>query len=190
MEAIDLLKTRRSVLVKNLTSPGPNKEELKQILEVGLRVPDHGKIGPWRIQVITTEGQEVLGDLAAKIFSNEYGERATEKQIEAERQRPQRAPVLLVVTSDIQFPHKIPELEQRLSGGAMCMNILNAAHALGFSAQWVTEWLSFDSEIKVALGHEEQTDIIGMIYIGTASEPPQPRNRPPLEEIVSEWSGP
>ena len=72
----------------------------------------------------------------------------------------------------------------------MCMNILNAAHALGFSAQWVTEWLSFDSEIKVALGHEEQTDIIGMIYIGTALEPPQPRNRPPLEEIVSEWSGP
>ena len=105
MEAIDLLKTRRSVLVKNLTSPGPNKEELKQILEVGLRVPDHGKIGPWRIQVITTEGQEVLGDLAAKIFANEYGERATEKQIEAERQRPQRAPVLLVVTSDIQFSH-------------------------------------------------------------------------------------
>ena len=73
MEAIDLLKTRRSVLVKNLTSPGPNKEELKQILEVGLRVPDHGKIGPWRIQVITTKGQEVLGDLAAKVFANEYG---------------------------------------------------------------------------------------------------------------------
>ena len=189
MEAIDLLKSRRSVLVKNLTSPGPNKEELKQILEVGLRVPDHGKIGPWRIQVITTEGQEVLGDLAAKIFANEYGERATEKQIEAERLRPQRAPMLLVVTSDIQSPHRIPELEQRLSGGAVCMNLLNAAYALGYSAQWVTEWLSYDSEIKAALGHDDQTDIIGMIYIGTALEPPQPRSRPPLDEIVSEWSG-
>ena len=110
MKAIDLLKSRRSVLVKNLTSPGPDKEDLQQILEVGLRVPDHGKIGPWRIQVITPKGQETLGDLAAEIFANKYGERVTEKQIEAERQRPQRAPVLLVVTSDIQSPHKIPEL--------------------------------------------------------------------------------
>ena len=190
MEAIDLLKSRRSVLVKNLTSPGPDKEDLQQILEVGLRVPDHGKIGPWRIQVITPKGQKTLGDLAAKIFTDKYGERATEKQIEAERQRPQRSPVLLVVTSDIQSPHKIPELEQRLSGGAVCMNILNAAHALGYSAQWVTEWLSFDTEIKAALGHQDQTDIIGMIYIGTAVEPPQPRTRPHLDEIVSEWSGP
>ena len=189
MEAIDLLKSRRSVLVKNLTSPGPDKEDLQQILEVGLRVPDHGKIGPWRIQVITPKGQKTLGDLAAKIFTNKYGERATEKQIEAERQRPQRAPVLLIVTSDIQSPHKIPELEQRVSGGAVCMNILNAAHVLGYSAQWVTEWLSFDTDIKAALGHQDQTDIIGMIYIGTAVEPPQPRSRPSLDDIVSEWSG-
>ena len=97
--------------------------------------------------------------------------------------------MLLVVTSDIQSPHKIPELEQRLSGGAVCMNILNAAHALGYSAQWVTEWLSFDTDIKAALGHQDQTDIIGMIYIGTAIEPPQPRSRPSLDDIVSEWSG-
>ncbi len=189
MEAIELLKTRRSVLVRNLTSPGPNREELEQILEVGMRVPDHGKIGPWRIQIITEVGKQVLGDVFASAFKKEHGERASEKMIEFERQRPQRAPVLLVVTSNINTPHKIPELEQRLSGGAVCMNILNAAHALGYSAQWVTEWVAFSDEVKLALGHPPSVDIIGMIYIGSASEIPQQRVRPSMDQIVSEWSG-
>jgi nitroreductase len=80
-------------------------------------------------------------------------------------------------------------MEQKLSGGALCMNILNAAHALGYSAQWLTEWVSYNVEIKVALGHDPSVDIIGMIYIGTPLEQPQQRERPSIDTVVSEWSG-
>jgi nitroreductase len=188
MEAIDLLSTRRSVVVQKLSEPGPNKEELANIIEVGMRVPDHGKIGPWRIQIITDKGKRQLGDIFADEFKKEHGERSTDTMLEFERNRPHRAPVLLVVTSKIQLLHKIPEIEQRLSGGALCMNILNASHALGFSAQWLTEWVAYNLPIKQALGHDSFTDIIGMIYIGTSFEEPNKRERPSMEMIVSEWT--
>jgi len=190
VEAIDLLTTRRSVLVKNLGDPGPTPEELNRILEAGVRVPDHGKIGPWRIQVITKDGQAALGKVLAKLFHEEHGERANEKMLEAEEERPQRAPVLLAVTARIDPAHKIPVIEQQLSGGALCMNILNATHALGYAAQWVTEWPAFNDEVKRTLGHDAETDIIGFIYIGTPKEEPKPRDRPTLDTVVSEWSGP
>ncbi|MAR88462.1 MAG: nitroreductase, partial [Rhodospirillaceae bacterium] len=96
MEAIELLRTRRSVLVRNLSGPGPSKEELNAIIEAGLRVPDHGKIGPWRIQIITDKGQKKLGDIFARAFKKEHGDRATDPMIEFEKNRPNRAPCLLV----------------------------------------------------------------------------------------------
>ena len=190
MEAIDLLRTRRSVVVQKLSDPGPNTEQLANIIEVGMRVPDHGKIGPWRIQIITDKGKRQLGNVFADEFKKEHGERATDTMLEFERNRPHRAPVLLVVTSKIQLPHKIPEIEQRLSGGALCMNILNASHALGFSAQWLTEWVAYSLPIKQALGHDSSADIIGMIYIGTSFEEPKKRERPSTEMVVSEWTSP
>jgi len=190
VEAIDLLTTRRSVLVRHLGDPGPSQDELNRILEAGMRVPDHGKIGPWRIQVINKAGQAALGELCAKLYAEEHGERANDKMVEFERKRPGRAPVLLAVTSRLEVPHNIPELEQRLSGGALCMNILNAAHALGYGAQWLTEWPAFNDEVKKMLGHDPSTDIIGFIYIGTPTQEPKPRNRPEFDAVVSEWSGP
>ena len=190
METIDLLRTRRSVLARHLGEPGPGPGELELILETGLRVPDHGKIGPWRIQVIGKEGQAALGELCAERFVAEHGERANPKMIEFERDRLQRAPVLLAVTARLHVPHKIPEMEQRLSGGALCMNILNAAHALGYGAQWLTEWPAFDDEVKGMLGHDPSTDIIGFIYIGTPTQAPTQRDRPAPETVISEWNGP
>ena len=189
MNAIELLTTRRSILARNLGEPGPGADDLDKILVAGTRVPDHGKLGPWRIQVLHKEAQRRLGDVVAKRFVENQGERANEKMIEFERDRPQRAPVLLVVTSQLTVPHNIPEIEQRLSGGAVCMNLLNAAHALGYGAQWLSEWMAYDDEIKATLGHGPDTDIIGFIYIGTATEPPKERTRPELDTIVSEWTG-
>ncbi len=190
MEAIDLLTTRRSILARHMGEPGPSQDELRRILEAGMRVPDHGKIGPWRIQVISKAGQTALGELCAKLYKEEQGERANDKMVEFERERPSRAPVLLVVTARLEIPHNIPELEQRLSGGALCMNILNAAHALGYGAQWLTEWPAFNAEVKKALGHDPSVDIIGFIYIGTPTQEPKPRDRPAFDTVVSEWSGP
>lgn len=187
---MELLLTRRSVVAKNLGEPGPSAEELEAILTAGIRVPDHGKLGPWRIQVLHAEGQKALGDVFAETFRANNPE-AEERQVELERARPQRAPVLLVVTDRIDPHHpKIPEIEQRMSGGAVCQNLLVAAHASGYAAQWLTEWPAFDTQVKLALGHAPETNIIGFIYIGTPTEAPNPRNRPELETVVSVWTGP
>ena len=94
MEAIELLRTRRSVIARNLSDPGPSEEELAVIIESGIRTPDHGKIGPWRVQIVTKEGQNALGDVFSEVFQKEHGERATDAMIEFEKQRPKRAPAL------------------------------------------------------------------------------------------------
>lgn len=189
MEAIDLLLTRRSVVAKDLVGPGPDTAELEKILTAGIRVPDHGKIGPWRIQVLHEAGQKALGEVFATRFGEIWGEDATDKMLEFERARPGRAPVLLVVTANLNPQHKVPLVEQQMSGGALCMNLLNAAHALGYAAQWLTEWPAFDAGVKQALGHTSETEIIGFIYIGSAAAPPPERTRPDLEAVVSEWTG-
>ncbi len=190
MKTIDLLLTRRSVVAKNLEEPGPSDAELEAILAAGIRVPDHGKLGPWRIQVLKKPGQAALGDVFARVFAADNPE-AENRQVEIERQRPQRAPILLAVTARVDPLHpKIPELEQRLSGGALCQNLLIASHASGYAAQWLTEWPAFHDDIKRALGHGTDTDIIGFVYIGTPVEQPSERGRPTLDQVVSEWTGP
>jgi len=187
---LELLLKRRSVVAKNLGEPGPDAATLAQIIAAGLRVPDHGKLGPWRVQVLHKQGQAALGDVFAAVFAADNPE-AEDRLVELERQRPQRAPVLLAVTSCVDPLHpKIPEIEQRLSGGALCQNILVAAHASGFAAQWLTEWCAFHPAVKQALGHDPETDIIGFIYIGTPIELPTERGRPAYDDVVSEWTGP
>ena len=189
MDTIDLLLTRRSVVAANMAEPGPDAAQLEIILRAATRVPDHGKLAPWRIQVLRKEGQSRLGDILADLFAKEIPG-ANAKQVEFERQRPQRAPLLLVVTAKIVKPHKIPEMEQMLSGGAVCTNLLIAANALGFCAQWLTEWPAYRPEVARALGHDPDTDqIIGFLYIGTPTEPPTERPRPALDEVASEWTG-
>lgn len=190
MDTIDLLLTRRSVVAKDMGEPGPDDATLDKILGAGIRVPDHGKLGPWRIQVLRKAGQKALGDVLAQIYAAD-NPGAEERLVEAERQRPQRAPILLAVTARIDPHHpKIPVMEQQLSGGALCQNILVAAHASGFVAQWLTEWPAFHPEVRKALGHAPETEIIGFIYIGTPMTPPNERPRPTLEQVVSEWTGP
>ncbi len=189
MDAIDLLLARRSVVAANIGEPGPDDAALDTILRAATRVPDHGKLAPWRIQVLRKEGQRRLGDLLADLFACEIPD-ARPKQIEFERQRPQRAPLLLVVTAKIRKDHKIPEMEQMLSGGAVCTSILIAANALGHCAQWITEWPAYRPEVARALGHDPACDrIIGFVYIGTPTEPPVERPRPALADVVSEWTG-
>ncbi len=189
MDTIDLLLKRRSVVAANITEPGPGAAALDIILRAATRVPDHGKLAPWRIQVLHKEGQRRLGDILADLFAREMPE-ANDKQIEFERQRPQRAPLLLVVTAKIRKNHKVPEMEQMLSGGAVCTNILIAANALGYCAQWLTEWPAYRPEVARALGHDPESDqIVGFVYIGTPAEPPTERPRPELGDVVSEWNG-
>ncbi|WP_420348064.1 nitroreductase family protein [Pelagibius sp.] len=187
-DLIDLLLTRRSVVANQLGEPGPDREQMDLILTAGIRVPDHGKIGPWRLQVLDKQAQAALGDVLAGEFLARFPE-ANEKQVAFERNRPQRAPAFIAVSSRINRQHKVPEIEQLLSCGAVCTNLLNAAVALGFSAQWLTEWPAYNETVKAALGVPEDQHIIGFIYIGTAAEPPGERVRPELDAVAEHLSG-
>ena len=184
IETIRPLLGRRSVVARNLIEPGPDDRELELILATGIRVPDHGKIGPWRLQVLKKPVQAMLGDRLSRIFQTRHPD-ATADQIAFERRRPQRAPVLIVVSSRIVSEHKIPEIEQLLSCGAVCQNLLNAATLLGYAAQWLTEWPAYDDQVKSILGVPADQHIIGFVSIGTPSEPPNERPRPDVETVVS-----
>ena len=187
---IDFLRSRRSVLAANLADPGPDEASLNKIIEIGLRVPDHSRCGPWRIQILRKKAQAKLGNLYAELFKRNNANASIE-QIEYWRSRPQSAPILLVITCypNAEKIHKIPLWEQILSGGALCQNILNGAHATGFSAQWLTEWPAYSSKVRQALGHSGETDICGFIFIGTAKEKPTERKRIGANEVVTEWLG-
>ena len=187
MDTIDLMLSRRSVKAADMVEPGPSAPDLDRILRAAIRVPDHGKLAPWRIQVLHKAGQARLGGFLADLFARHNPE-ARDKQVAFERDRPQRAPVLLVVTAKPQVPHKIPEMEQLLSGGAVCTSILLAAHALGYRAQWLTEWPAYRPEVVAFLGHNPGTDrILGFVYLGSARQAPAERPRPSISDVVSDW---
>ena len=185
-QILSFLINRRSVLVAKLSNPGPNKKELNDIITAGIRVPDHGRCYPWRIQIISKEGQKKLGMLYSKILTNN-NKNEKKEFIEYWYNRPQSAPCLLVVTfsPDLEKKDKIPLIEQKLSCGALCQNILNASHALGYSAQWLTEWPAYNSEVKTYLGYKEDTQILGFIFIGTQTEAPKERKRALISDIVT-----
>ena len=187
---IEFIRTRRSVLAANIKEPGPSARELDTIIDAGLRVPDHSRCGPWRLQIIGKEGQHKLGDLYADLFAQENDD-ATQEQIDYWRHRPATAPCLIVVTCypNQEKIHKVPLIEQQMSVGALCQNLLNGAHALGYVGQWLTEWPSYHKDVKALLGHAPEIEIIGFMFLGTASELPKERKRIGAEEVVSHWNG-
>ncbi len=185
-KTLEKLLTRRSVKANELEEPGPSAEQIEKIVAAGIRVPDHGKLAPWRVQVLDKAGQARLGDELARIFAADNPEKPS-SVIDLERRRPQRAPVLLVVSAALNPLSRIPIMEQQLSGGAFCMNLLHAAHAMGFAAQWLTEWTAYHAEVKRCLGHDPDTAILGFIYIGTPKAAPSERGRPDPSEIMAAW---
>ena len=180
---IDLLTSRRSVLAARLVEPGPAPDALRTMLEAAVRVPDHGRLTPWRLQVVGKAAQAELGELFVAEFARSEPE-AGEDRLQLERIRPQRSPVLVVVSSHTQRGHAIPEVEQLLSCGNVCMNLLHAATALGFAAQWVTNWPAYSPAIKAALGIPEDEHLVGFVHIGTAKSAPSERARPDLDDVV------
>ncbi len=188
-EIIDFLLTRRSVTARNMTEPGPSADELDKILRAGMRVPDHGRLGPWRFIVIKGDSRAAFGDVLGEAFKKENPD-AFEELIEVERERFQRAPVVIAVVSRVTREHKIPEWEQTLSSGAACINMLNAAHAIGYAAQWLTEWPAYNADVAAALGLAEHERVAGFVYVGTPKEPPTERQRAEYEAVVSEWNPP
>jgi nitroreductase len=181
---IDTLLSRASV--KLLGDPGPSDAELRLIFDAAVRAPDHGKLRPWKFFVVRGDAREQLSELfAAGVRRRERN--ANEGQIEKEREKPLRAPVTIVVAARIVHGHKVPEIEQVLSSAAAAMNILNAVHALGFGAKWVTGANCYDPEFRKAFGLDESDQLIGFIHIGTPRESASAMERPNPAAFVVEW---
>jgi nitroreductase len=181
---IDSLLSRASV--KFVGEPGPSDADLHLIFAAAVRAPDHGKLRPWQFFVIRGDARQKLSDLfVAGIQRREPG--ATPAQVEKEREKPLRAPLTIAVVAKIVMGHKIPPIEQALSAGAAAMNILNAIHALGFGARWVTGGNCYDPEFKRDFGLQETDQLVGFIHVGTPEEDPPVTSRPDPAEFVVEW---
>jgi nitroreductase len=185
-DAIKLLTTRRSFKPVELQGPAPSPSELDTLLTVASRVPDHGKLAPWRFIVFEGAARQKAGDAIAAAFKVKYPD-AKPEQIEAERGRLMRAPLVVAVVSRAGPHVKIPEWEQVLSAGAAAMNLVLAAHALGYGASWITEWYAYDRGVLDALGLAPHERIAGFVHIGHPPGVPEDRPRPPLGEIATRF---
>jgi nitroreductase len=183
---LDLLRTRRSVPPPMLSGPGPTPEDLDAILTVASRVPDHGKLAPWRFIVIEGEGAARIGEVIANTYATDHPE-ADEARLAAERGRLSHAPLVVAVVSRAGPHVKIPDWEQVLSAGAAAMNLVVAANALGYRTAWLTEWISYDRRILDALGLAPEERLAGFVHIGRAEQVPSDRPRPELSAIVTRF---
>src|SRR5258707_9926146 len=171
-EALDLLKTRRSVKPVEMSGPGPAAPEIDALLTIASRVPDHGKLTPWRFIVFEGDARLAAGKIIAAAFKSKYPD-ATAQQIAFETARLARAPLVVAVVSRAGPHVKIPEWEQVLSAGAAAMNLVTAAHALGFAANWITEWYAYDRAVLDALGLGTNEKIAGFVHIGRPARSPE-----------------
>ena len=185
-DAIDLLRIRRSVKPREMTAPGPSPAELDTILTVGARVPDHGKLAPWRFIVFEGDARQRAGEIIAKVFARKNPQ-ASAAEIEVETKRLTDAPLVIAVVSFTRPHPKVPPFEQELSAGASAMNIVTAATALGYGACWLTGWFAFDRDVLDGLGLKPDEKIAGFIHIGKIAKPNEERPRPALSEIVTRF---
>jgi nitroreductase len=182
-DALALLKTRRSVNLGDLIDPGPSAAEIETILTIATRVPDHGKLAPWRFIVFEGDARLQAGEKIASAFRADHPQ-AKPEFVDVERTRLAHAPLVIAVVSRAGPHVKIPEWEQVLSAGAAAMNLVVAAHALGYAAKWITEWYAYDRRVLDALGLASHERIVGFIHIGRAAQHPEDRARPALSELV------
>ncbi|THD50877.1 MAG: nitroreductase [Bradyrhizobium sp.] len=185
-DAIDLLKTRRSVKPREMSGPGPSPAELETILTIGARVPDHGKLAPWRFIVFEGDARVRAGEIIAKVFARK-NPNASPAEIEVEKRRLTDAPLVIGVVSFTRPHPKVPPWEQELSAGASSMNIVTAATALGYGACWLTGWFAFDRDVLEGLGLKADEKLAGLIHIGTAPKTSEDRPRPALSDIVTRF---
>lgn len=185
-DTIELLKTRRSAPAKALLDPGPSESEVALLLELAARVPDHGKLAPWRFIIFTGEGRSRAGAIVADLYARAHPE-TDANRLDIERRRFSLAPLVIAVVSCAGPHQKIPEWEQILSAGAVCMNLIVAANALGYASVWLTDWLAYDRAVLDRLGLAPSERIAGFIHIGRAEGVREDRARPALADIVTHF---
>jgi nitroreductase len=186
-DTMELLLSRRSGSAKTMTGPGPDNMQLRQILTAAARVPDHGKLFPWRFIVIEGEGRSRFGQMLADVLRETDSNAATDERLSTERGRFERAPVVVAVVSKVREMIPIPVWEQQLSAGAVCQTMLIAATSLGFVANWITEWPAYHPQVKERLGLKPGERIAGFVYIGHPVAQLEERVRPDMDKIVTHF---
>ena len=181
---VDFLKVRRSVKPMLMSGEAPTQAEIETILTLGARTPDHGKLVPWRFIVIEGEARHRIGAVIAEVYQRD-NPAADAETLAFERNRLARAPLVIAVVSRAAAHAKIPDWEQVLSAGAVCMNLSHAAHALGYGANWLTEWYGYDRRVLDRLGLSPSERMAGFIHIGRSEAPVVDRDRPALADIVT-----
>jgi nitroreductase len=184
MTSADLLATRSSTSSRLLHGPGPTPEQLRTLLTLAMRVPDHGKLAPWRFIVITDQKRHELAEHLVRIRRQNEPTVAAEA-LDKDAQRFLHAPVIVTVVACITAPHKIPAPEQHASAAALCMQLLNAAHAHGFAAQWLTGWAAYDQTVAATLGLNSSEHVSGFIHLGHSATAAPERPRPALADKLS-----
>ena len=185
-DALDLLKSRRSIKPIERHGPGPTPAEVETLLTIASRVPDHGKLTPWRFIIFEGDARLKAGETIGSVFRENRPD-ATADQVEHEKRRLARAPLVIAVVSRATQHVKIPEWEQIMSGGAAATSLVLAAHAMGYAASWLTEWYAYDRRVLDTMGLAPNERIVGFVHIGRPVKPTEDRPRPPLSEIVTRF---
>src|ERR1700754_3932661 len=180
------LNARRSVPSRQLGEPAPDDATLRRLLEAAIRVPDHGKLEPFRIRVLRGDAKLAFGRKLAK-FALEANPDLSEAKREKEQHRYEHAPLVLVVSAKIDEESKVPAIEQTLAAGCVAYNILLGAQALGFGAQWLPGWAAYDRDVAKLLGMKKSEHIVGFIHVGTPAMEAPERDRPAYDDIVDTW---
>lgn len=183
---LSLLKTRRSGKPRDLIAPGPDMAQLHEMVAIASRTPDHGKLFPWRFVIVPDDARAALAAKFGEIVMAEKAD-AGPRDVEAAVQFVTQSPALVVVLSAPVHGHKVPVWEQELSAGAVCMNLLHAAHAMGFAGGWLTGWATYSDAVRDLFGADGQK-IAGFMFIGTPARELEERPRPDLSEIAQVWS--
>lgn len=184
-ETLAVLARRRSTKIAHFAAPGPSPEQVDALIGLASRVPDHGKLGPWRFVVIDGDARARAGEALAQAIANDDG--VDEARLAAARGLFMRAPSCVMVVSSPKPSPKVPEWEQIMSAGAVCFALLLSAHAMGFAGAWITEWPAFDARARKALGLAEHEQVAGFVYLGTAREPATERVRASTEGRITRY---
>ena len=181
-EVLAFLARRRSASAMALKSPAPSRAELNELLRLAARVPDHGKINPWRFVLLEGRAKDAFADKLQAIAETRPD---APKAVAALGKL--RVPPLAVAVISSPIEGQIPPWEQKLSAGAVCTTLLYAATAMGYGANWITDWYAFDAQALALLGVQLGEKLAGFVYIGSWGDPPAERVRPDVDSLVSEW---
>lgn len=185
---LEFLLTRRSGKARDMIAPGPDEAQMRQILTAASRTPDHGKLFPWRFVTVGQDQRDLLAEKLRTAYLREKPD-AKRGELDAIEAFAREAPSLVIVLSAPVTTSHIPLWEQELSAGAVCMNLLSAAHALGFVASWLTGWAAYSDEVRDLFGGPGMR-IAGFIFIGTPSQELSERPRPSLDIVATNWTPP